>query len=714
MRVVRASALLSGLLALPAAAAPAATIPDLSGFPIREPRKLTVEELRPGLEKAEGNIAPRVLRLDNIPPDLRVVDEVALLELESCETEPDGSGTELPTCAVYHATDYQGTAFYDYTWSLTVLGEKLVGTLGDDINTFLLFNQFPTMDFGGGFYLPVYSEVDGIGTRGNDLRSYFGASPDGALRGIVSMNLWWSCDWGGWFQDGCADEAPFATTFRSLHGVIGQEVGHEWGANLRYMNEFDRGSVEWLGRDRSHWSYWTNSGGSPLEGNHWVDEGQVAGKEEGIHAFSLVHTPYTKFSDYDLYAMGVMTRDEVQPTFFIRPTNCTGSRCEAATPPETGPKKIEGHRVDVDIDKVIAAMGAERSPAFTDAPRFTRQLFVFTRITGDADPAITDFALEKMGRIRRFWNEYFYEASKTRMRAITTLSGRDDYPRFEFTISDEGWISTGENAAASVDGTLQVSADAAGVAGLRHGNVQIAADEYASVFLRVALPASAAGKKVRLVFGSIDGTLQEANAVEITPMADGTARGYGADLSGNPGWTGTIGSLRVELVDAAEGETLAVDRLVFKSESYTDTDGDLIVDPEDNCPKVANEDQTDSDADGSGDVCDDDDGDGVVTVDDNCPLVANADQADADGDGIGDACEDTDGDGVYDADDNCPDDANADQADADADGTGDLCEAEVTGPKKKKSGGGCASAAGLPSALGLALTGLALARRRRR
>jgi hypothetical protein len=38
-------------------------------------------------------------------------------------------------------------------------------------------------------------------------------------------------------------------------------------------------------------------------------------------------------------------------------------------------------------------------------------------------------------------------------------------------------------------------------------------------------------------------------------------------------------------------------------------------------------------------ICRDQDGDGVCDADDNCPLVANADQTDTDGDGIGDVCD---------------------------------------------------------------------------
>jgi hypothetical protein len=146
-----------------------------------------------------------------------------------------------------------------------------------------------------------------------------------------------------------------------------------------------------------------------------------------------------------------------------------------------------------------------------------------------------------------------------------------------------------------------------------------------------------------------------------------------------------------------------------------DSDGDGVPDAMDNCPNVANADQSDFDGDGLGDACDpcpmdpqnDIDGDGVCGNLDNCPGVYNPDQANIDHDGLGDACDpctdtdddgygnpgfpsttcsadncplvanpgqqDGDGDGIGDACDNCPAVYNPDQADANADGIGDAC-----------------------------------------
>jgi hypothetical protein len=113
----------------------------------------------------------------------------------------------------------------------------------------------------------------------------------------------------------------------------------------------------------------------------------------------------------------------------------------------------------------------------------------------------------------------------------------------------------------------------------------------------------------------------------------------------------------------------------------TDDDNDLLTDGGDNCPLVANANQRDVDGDGLGDACDADlDNDGFVNQADNCPAASNVDQTDTDGDRMGDECDlNDDNDALADAEDNCPAVANDDQGDLDGDGVGDLCDADLDG-----------------------------------
>lgn len=116
-----------------------------------------------------------------------------------------------------------------------------------------------------------------------------------------------------------------------------------------------------------------------------------------------------------------------------------------------------------------------------------------------------------------------------------------------------------------------------------------------------------------------------------------------------------------------------------------DTDGDGILDINDNCPTVVNVDQADLDADGLGDVCDADiDGDGFTnTVEVSCdtdPRDASSKPEDTDGDGIADCVDpDIDNDTILNANDNCVYTPNTDQADLDGDGVGDICDADMDG-----------------------------------
>lgn len=92
---------------------------------------------------------------------------------------------------------------------------------------------------------------------------------------------------------------------------------------------------------------------------------------------------------------------------------------------------------------------------------------------------------------------------------------------------------------------------------------------------------------------------------------------------------------------------------ICQSGSTNDTDGDTILNQNDNCPLIANVDQKNVDNDSFGDVCD------------TQPLIPNTTQEDKDKDGIADAT------------DNCPDYPNASQKDENGNGVGDICDSRL-------------------------------------
>jgi hypothetical protein len=131
--------------------------------------------------------------------------------------------------------------------------------------------------------------------------------------------------------------------------------------------------------------------------------------------------------------------------------------------------------------------------------------------------------------------------------------------------------------------------------------------------------------------------------------------------------------VRYEAIDIVVSEYSGQSEPVYQRDF--DDDGDGIINKNDNCPLLANADQTDVDGDGIGAVCEvapatdeDRDNDGLNDIVDNCP-----DTLDPENNPL--LCTDTDADGVFDANDNCPTIANAGQSNGlGGSDLGDVCE----------------------------------------
>lgn len=117
-----------------------------------------------------------------------------------------------------------------------------------------------------------------------------------------------------------------------------------------------------LGRQRAHWTYFMNSGGSPMEGNVWMEI------QPGVFR---TNTPSFQFSQLDLYLMGLAPASSVDPFWVIANPDVMGQQdmfghtIWRESPPEYGGRRvtIRGQRDTYTIQDVIRANGV-RSPAY--------------------------------------------------------------------------------------------------------------------------------------------------------------------------------------------------------------------------------------------------------------------------------------------------------------------------------------------------------------
>lgn len=264
----------------------------------------------------------------------------------------------------------------------------------DDYDHLIVFLDF-AQNLGGAFAFeaPVKNEIRGIGQPVFDFTDQVGSR--GRLRSFVQMGTL-----ARYPED---PNTEFLGTNSTLD-VLGQEAGHRWLSFLHFVDGNGQPSDALLGRDESHWSFCHNSLASDMEGNEW--------REDGGNRFTSVRAT-DRYSPLDQYAMGLIGADDVPPFYVVGEcSNPSGAPAVGAV--------IQGPRIDVSIDQIVAAEGP-RVPDFRKAPHSFNMAFILVSEAGQFPP---DESIAKVDRIRAAWEPYFAAATDGNGTVRTALKSK--------------------------------------------------------------------------------------------------------------------------------------------------------------------------------------------------------------------------------------------------------------------------------------------------
>ena len=279
---------------------------------------------------------------------------------------------------------------------LVALTRKFYRSHSDSYDQLVVWSDAPVINDAFAYETTVKNEIRGIGVDTYDLAADFGSA--GRLRSLVVM------DWLGKYPD--SPTQKFLGENNTV-SVLGQESGHRWLAFLAFRDRNGERSNALLGRDLVHWSFFTDSDASVMEGNDIEDLGGGSFRTVGA---------VQRYSRLDQYAMGLISDAAVPPFFYVEsPTNMSSTRTNESSP-EVG-VTFNGTRRDVLIQDIIAIQGP-RVPSAADSSRLHRQAFVYLVSSGrTADSG----QISKLDTIRRAWETFFFQATDRRMQAVTTL-----------------------------------------------------------------------------------------------------------------------------------------------------------------------------------------------------------------------------------------------------------------------------------------------------
>ena len=259
-------------------------------------------------------------------------------------------------------------------------------SMEDAYDSLIVFNDldFDASRFSLAHAYTVRNYISGIGEPLFDYGRFFG-SPE-RLSAFVNM---------GSLSD--YPPSPFASIPGLPHGsmltILAHEIGHRHLAYAAFVDpESGEISLDLLGRQNAHWSFFFNSQASVLEGNAIRDHG------EGVSPrFETIAATQT-YSELDQYLMGLLDASEVSAMFLVKDPTAARGLGSRGRSPEVG-VTFDGVRQEIRIEDIIAAAG-ERRPGFMASQKHFRHAFAL--VVEDIDSPDED-TIRLLEQLRRSW-----------------------------------------------------------------------------------------------------------------------------------------------------------------------------------------------------------------------------------------------------------------------------------------------------------------------
>lgn len=279
---------------------------------------------------------------------------------------------------------------------LSAVARAFYTRFGDDYQQLIVYTNrayIPRSQGAFAYESTVRNSISGIGGSIGDSGGEYGSAK--TLESVVMMDS---------FSKYSSSPTDRVLREETTLSVLAHEVGHRWLATARF-SDGGTASMELLGRQQAHWSFYMHSSGSHDEGNQIEDLGGGA--------FRTGPTSQ-RYGPLDQYLMGVRPAAEVPPFFFIRSPVLDGAQTAERAPQSN--VDIKGTKKEVTIENVIAAMGPRSpAPAQNPAPWRIAFLYVTDGSALDAD------AVALVDRIRSQFEAYFEGSTEGRFSIDTRL-----------------------------------------------------------------------------------------------------------------------------------------------------------------------------------------------------------------------------------------------------------------------------------------------------